>query len=83
MADEFVICRHPGPAKNDKPCVRERGHEDEHWFWHQSSKRSVWVFTAEGEQVMHLGVTAWLSEDEVAVLVEYMSWTRKKLKEGD
>jgi len=78
VADEFEICNHPGPANNDEPCCREKGHEDEHWFWYQVGG-SIHVFTAEGERVMHLSVTGHLNQDEVAILVAYMEFARNMM----
>lgn len=74
LTDDLAICDRPGPAKNDGACVRAPGHDGKCHHWYQVDKHSVHVFAADGERIVHLSVDAWMSEQEVAAIVQYMEW---------
>ncbi len=77
----LVLCNEPGPAKNDKPCCREKGHEGEHYTWHQMKNDHVWVVTFAGENIAHVQVKGKVVAEEVCAIVAFLEWAAEARKQ--
>jgi hypothetical protein len=74
LEPKLVLCGEPGPAVNDAPCCREKGHEGKHYTWHQMPNDHLWVVTFDGENILHAQVEGKLVAEEVCAIVSMLEW---------
>lgn len=80
MSADFEICNEPGPATNDKPCCREKGHDEEHYTWHQMPNGHIWIVTFAGENIMHVQYQGKATHEEVAILAAFFTWASERAR---